>query len=146
MGQKNPKTSILHPLIFDTDVGVWMLRKHPEALDFARSVEPYERNLSVVSYLELLRGCRNAREARDLGELVEDWFSEVVSLTPSISQSTVGLMKQFAFARHPGVDDLLIGATALERHEAVATGNVKHFDFIPGLLVRAFRPQHRRGY
>jgi predicted nucleic acid-binding protein len=38
------------------------------------------------------------------------------------------------------VADVLIAATALDCGEVVATANVKHFDFIPGLVVKPFRP------
>jgi predicted nucleic acid-binding protein len=34
--------------------------------------------------------------------------------------------------------DLIIGASALELHYAVATHNVRHFELIPGLEVRQF--------
>ncbi len=76
----------------------------------------------------------------DLAELVEEWFTEVLPLTPAISALSVSLMEQFAWSRRPGVDDMLIAATALSRKEMLATGNVKHFDFIPGLVLRRFRP------
>jgi predicted nucleic acid-binding protein len=116
-----------------------MLRGHPKAVRFARTVAPAERNVSVVSYLEVLRGIRDRREANDFKEFMEEWFAEVVPLKPEIGDSAVLLMAQFALSRRPGVDDTLIAATALSRKEIVATGNFKHFDFIPGLVVHRFQ-------
>lgn len=127
-------------MIFDSDIVIWMLRREPQALRFARTVDPGERYISVVSYLELLRGCRDRREAKDLAELVGEWFTEIIPLKPEISDSAVSLMERFALSRRPGVNDLLIAATALDRGEMVATGNVKHFAFIPGLVVKSYRP------
>ena len=126
-------------MIFDSDVVIWMLRGHPKAVRFARTIDPAERNVSVVSYLEVLRGCRNRREANDLKEFMEEWFTEVIPLKPEIGDFAVLFMAQFALAHHPGVDDMLIAANALDRKETLATGNVKHFDFIPGLVVQRFQ-------
>lgn len=127
-------------MIFDSDVVIWLLRRHPLALRFARAIDPGECNISVVSYLEVLRGCRDQVEARDLGEFIGGWFTEVLPLTPEISASAVSLMGQFALSHRPGVYDTHIAATALSRKETLATGNVKHFKFIPGLALRGFRP------
>jgi predicted nucleic acid-binding protein len=102
-------------------------------------IDQAERNVSVVSYLEVLRGCRDRLEANDLKEFMEEWFTEIVPLKPEIGDSAVSLMAQFALSRRPGVDDMLIAATALDRKETLATGNVKHFDFIPGLVVQRFQ-------
>jgi predicted nucleic acid-binding protein len=140
VGEKNPQASVLDTLIFDSDVVIWMLRKHPGALRFARAVDPGNCNISVVSYLEILRGCRDRAEARDLSEWIGEWFTEVLPLTPDISGLALSLMGQFALSHRPGVDDTLIAATALNRKEMLATGNAKHFRFIPGLEVKRFRP------
>lgn len=139
MGQKNSETALQTTLIFDSDVVIWMLRGHPKAVRFARTIDPAERNVSVISYLEVLSGCRDRPESNDFREFMEDWFTEVVPLKPEIGDSAVALMAQFALSRRPGVDDMLIAATALSRKETVATGNVKHFDFIPGLVVQRFQ-------
>jgi predicted nucleic acid-binding protein len=127
-------------LILDTDIVVWMLRKHPGALRFAHQVGAQQRHLSCVSHLELLDGCRDSQQLNDLREFIGGWFTEVLPLTPAASSTAVGIMEKFALARRPGVHDVLIAATALERREPVATGNVKHFDFIPGLVIEPFRP------
>jgi len=116
-----------------------MLRRHPTAIRFARAVDPSERNVSVVTYLEVLRGCRDRQEADDLTLFMQDWFTEIITLKPEFGDSAVSLMKQLGVSHRPGVDDMLIAATALERREIVATGNVKHFNFVPGLVVRRFQ-------
>lgn len=130
MGQKDPQAAVFSALIFDTDVAIWMLRRHPEAVQLARSFAQSERLLCVISYLELLRGCRDAHELKGLVELAEDWFTEVIALTPEVSDRATALMKQFPLSRRPGVNDGLIAATAIYRQEALTTGNVRHFDFI----------------
>jgi predicted nucleic acid-binding protein len=50
------------------------------------------------------------------------------------------LMERYLLAKRPQVEDMLIAATALSRGEALATGNLKHFNFVPGLSLKSFRP------
>ncbi len=73
-------------------------------------------------------------------QLVADLFAEVVPLTEGITEAARQLMERFVLSRRPESDDVLIAATALSRGEPVATGNLKHFDFIPGLVIKPFRP------
>lgn len=127
-------------LIFDTNILIWYMRRHATAAAFVAGFPLAERNVSVVSYLELLFGCRNRTELRGAQEFVTEAFAEVVPITESISRSAVRLMQQFVLSRRPELTDALIAATALSRGEAVATANLKHFEFVPGLTVKQFRP------
>lgn len=127
-------------MIFDTDIAIWMLRGEPSALAFASAVPPDKRLMSVVSQLELLQGCRDRREQRALEELLRGWFSEIVPVDAKVCHSAVGLMRQFALSHRPGAADVLIAATALQTGEPLATANVRHFRFVPGLLIEAFSP------
>ena len=138
MGQENPQAPVLPALIIDTDILVWYLKKCPAAAAFIEAIPPGERRVSVVSVLELLHGCRNRGELRDAEEFIEDALTEVVPVTPSICVAAHRLMRQFVLSNKPGALDTLIAATALEASETVATGNVKHFNFIPGLTIRPF--------
>jgi predicted nucleic acid-binding protein len=127
-------------VIFDTDILVWYLRKRAEAATFLERVPPAERNVSTITYLELLYGCLDRGGLRDVQEFVSGAFSEVVPITEAISETARQIMERFALSHRPDVTDVLIAATALKRGEVVATGNVKHFDFIPGLAIKPFRP------
>jgi len=127
-------------VIFDTDILVWYLRKRTEAATFLARVPLAERNVSTITYLELLYGCRDRAGLRDVQEFVSGAFSEVVPITEAISEAARQIMERFALSHRPDVTDVLIAATALNRGEVVATGNVKHFDFIPGLVIKPFRP------
>jgi hypothetical protein len=126
-------------LIFDTDIVVWMTRNHPGALQFARGVRPSERNISVISYLELLYGSRNQEELMWLQQLVAGWFTEILPVTAAITGSARKLMEDFVLSQRPDVSDVLVAATALDRREPLATCNAKHYRFVPGLQLRIFR-------
>ena len=126
-------------MIFDTDIVVWILRKLPGAMRFGEAVAPVERNISVITHLELLHGCRDLQELQDLQELIAGWFVEVLPVTRDISKAAQDIMGKFALSRRPGMGDVLIAASALDYGEEVATCNRKHFEFIPGLDLRVFR-------
>lgn len=126
-------------MIFDSDIAIWMLRGDASALKFARGISPDQRTLSVVSQLELLQGCRDRREQRALEELLNGWFSEVTAIDSGISRRAVVLMREFGLSHRTSPADALIAATALEAGEALATGNVRHFRFVPGLVIKPFQ-------
>lgn len=127
-------------MIFDTDILIWVHRGHPGAARFVNRVPTKERNLSVVSYLEILYGSRDANDLKNIHRMVEDLFAEVVPINEIVSASASTILKSYVVAHRVDPSDALIGATALARQEPLATGNVKHFKFIPGLKVRAFEP------
>jgi predicted nucleic acid-binding protein len=127
-------------LILDTDILVWVLREHSPALRFVDSIPPGRRNLSAVTYMELLYGSHDARDLRSVKELVDDIFTEVIPVSEAISSTAIRLMEELVLACRIGVNDAFIAATALERHEPLATGNQKHFRMIPGLELKTFRP------
>jgi len=99
-----------------------------------------ERRISAISYLELLYGCRDKLQLRQLVEHVSTKYSETLPVSETITSSALQIMERFALSHRPEATDVLIAATALNRGEVVATANVKHFDFIPGLTVKPFRP------
>lgn len=127
-------------MIFDTDILVWAHRGHPAAARFINRVPIEERNISMISYLELLYGARDAHDLVIVQKLVEDLFAEVVPITETISRSALRIMKSYVLAHRLDASDAVIAATALARQEPLATGNQKHFRFIPGLSVRPCTP------
>ena len=127
-------------MIFDTDILVWVHRGHPGAAQFVNRVPAEERNLSTISYLELLYGARDRNNLRNVQSMVADLFADVVPISERISASATRLMESFVLAHRLDVSDAVIAATALDRHETLATGNHKHFRFVPGLKLRRFRP------
>jgi predicted nucleic acid-binding protein len=125
-------------LIFDSDILIEFLNKNPAAAKWIARVPRLERNISAVSYLEVLYGCRDKEELDEFQRFVATALAEVIALNEPVSRTAVRLMERYVLARRLDTGDALIAATALERGEALATANVKHFDFIPGLAVRAF--------
>ena len=99
--------------------------------------------LSTVSVIELEHGiwrAKDAAQAERRQKFLDDLFAAVPAypLTFEIARRAARIDGE---SRRKGIliplQDLVIGATALEFDYAVATANVRHFRMIPGLVVTA---------
>ena len=96
--------------------------------------------ISVVTYIELAQGCRDKTELARLKKGLAARSTEIVPLTPAISQRAALLIEQLALAHGLRLADALIGATALEHQLTLLTGNTTHFAPITGLSLETFVP------
>lgn len=126
-------------MIFDSDILIEFLGKNPAAAACIESIPLLERNISVMSYLEVLYGCRNRRELHEFQQFAAASLAEVIPISEVISQRAVQIMEDHVLAYRLDATDALIAATALIRAEPLTTGNLKHFNFIPGLAVTHFK-------
>jgi predicted nucleic acid-binding protein len=97
-----------------------------------------------VTVLELAHGIARAnsgarRAARQsfLDDLLIGMPVHPVTTPVALRAGQIDGQLQAAGAR-VALADLLIGTTALVLGHAVATGNTRHFEMVPGLLVRPF--------
>ncbi len=124
-------------------IGAERERLPPDRM-IARLMERFgdlELVISVMSAGELFHGCWRAdspaRRARR-----EEFVEALVGAVPVVPV-TLPIMRVFgeidAKLRNTGsrlpTSDLLIACTALERGDEIVTGNLRHFDRIPGLKV-----------
>jgi len=87
--------------------------------------------ISVITQLELIVGCRNKTELRDLKKFLNRF--QVLKITEQISDRAVDLLKQYFLSHGLLIADGLIAATALVHNEAFITKNQRDFRFITGL-------------
>jgi len=101
--------------------------------------------LSVISAIELEQGIWRARtvaQASARQKFMDDLFQAVpvYPLTFDIARLAARIGGE---AQRKGVaipfQDLMIGVTALQFNYAVATLNVRHFQMIPGLVVKSLQ-------
>jgi predicted nucleic acid-binding protein len=132
-------------LILDSSVLIAAERKGRNArqalTDIALRVSGEDVALSVVTVIELMHGAvraaspaRKAMRRQFLNELltalpVHPVTVPVALRTGQLDGENTAKGVRFALA------DLLIGVTALELGYGVLTGNVRHFERIPGLTV-----------
>ena len=91
-------------------------------------------------YIELAQGCRDKTELARLKKGLAARHTEVLPLTPAISQRAAELIDALALSHSMRLADALIGATALEHDLTLLTANTKHFGAIEGLQVETFVP------
>jgi predicted nucleic acid-binding protein len=90
--------------------------------------------------MELLQGCRNRKEIRNLKSFIMENFQTVLHPSESISQKAMGILEQFSISHGLKVIDSVIAATAIENGYSLSTANLKHYRVIPGLDLVPFKP------
>lgn len=125
-------------MLIDSDVLVWLTRRHAAALRRLNEINPWR--ISVVTYIELAQGCRDKAELTRLKKGLAARGTEVLQITPGISELAAALVDGLALSHGMRLADALIGATALDYRLPLITANVKHFGVVGGLQIEAFVP------
>jgi predicted nucleic acid-binding protein len=125
-------------MLIDSDVLVWLTRGHVGAAQRLQQIEAWR--ISVVTYIELAQGCRDKAELSRLKKGLAARQTEVLQVTPTISQRAAELVDALALSHGMRLADALIGATAIEHGVTLITANVKHFGAVEGLNIEAFSP------
>ncbi len=118
----------------DTDILIDAARGHPDALAFLNTQRTGPGiSISLISSMELVAGCRDAAELRQ----VQQFLRQVtpLPLSASTSQSAYQLMESYSLSHGLQIPDAMIAATALEHQLTLYTKNTRHFRMIPGLTV-----------
>lgn len=125
--------------LFDTDVLIWALRGNTRA---ARAIDgAHPRQVSVVSYMELVQGARDKREIRLLRSFLMDLGFDVLPLTENIGHRASVYMEEFALKSGLTMADALLASTAVENQSPLCSANVKHLRAISEMELMIFRPQ-----
>jgi len=125
-------------MLFDTDVLIWYLRGNEKA---ALALEKSDsRELSIISYMELLQGARNKKEIKVIRSFLKDMNFESLPLTENICHRASVYMEEYCLKVDMCLADALLAATAVENHLAICTGNKKHYRSITEIEMRVFQP------
>lgn len=119
----------------DTDILIGVARRAPRAFDFwQRAEERSTMTCSVISVFELLGGCRNRREQRDV--LRDVARVDIVHVEGGDSRDALQWYREFHLAQGIGFLDCFIAAAAVRLGCTLHTLNTKHFRMVPGLHVK----------
>jgi len=119
-------------MLIDSDILIDAARKDAKAVGFLdRAVLSANTEVSVVSHMELVVGCRNRRELEALDKFMARFT--VIALTPGISSCALELLRKYRSSHGLLIPDALIAASALLETEPLATKNRRDFVFIDGL-------------
>ena len=127
-------------MIVDSDILIWYLRGNQRAKSFLESLSFADRQLSILSVMELYQGARNKKELTEIRRFWINHFSEVCPIREEISSLAADLIYDHALPSGLRSGDAIIAATALFHKVPLATANVKHFRSISGLQIHTFRP------
>ena len=125
-------------MLIDSDVLVWLTRGHLGAAERLHALPAWR--ISTVTYIELAQGCRDTADLARLKKGLAARNTEIVLITPAISQRAAELIDALALSHGLRLADALIGATAVELEATLISANVKHFSAIEGLSFEAFLP------
>jgi hypothetical protein len=128
-------------ILIDSDVLIWLTRGHAGAKARLAQINPWR--ISTITYLELAQGCRNKDELQRVKRGLALQQTQILPLTPAISERASALVEAHALADGLQLADALIAATALEHSLTLLTGNTKHFAAIMPLKIERFEPLNR---
>ena len=128
-------------IIFDTDVCIVLLRGNTNILT-RRQQSDDSIGVSFMTVAELYYGAEKSENPNRNQQSVEQLL-----LSLEIIQSDIHILKRFgrlkAELEKSGIPladaDALIAATTLEKGSLLITGNLKHFERIPGLKLENWR-------
>jgi predicted nucleic acid-binding protein len=127
-------------MIFDTDVLIWYFRGNKKAMELISGVSYRDRKVSSLCIMELVQGCRDRQELREVKDFIRVNIATVIPPDEHISERAIALLEGHASADGLRTIDALVAATALREDDTLVTANHKHFKKIPGLEVRKFVP------
>ena len=107
-------------MLFDSDVLVWLTRGHVGAAKRLHALAAWR--ISAVTYIELAQGCRDKADLVRLKKGPAARSTEIVPITPAISQRAADLIDALALSHGMRLADALIGATAIELRATLLTG------------------------
>jgi len=126
------------PVLIDSDVLIWLTRGHVGAAQRLGQISTWR--ISVVTYMELAQGCRNKAELARLKKGLAVRNTDVLQVTPAISERAAELVDSLALSHGMRLADALIGATAIVHGATLMTANTRHFEAVQNLVIEAFIP------
>lgn len=129
-------------IVVDTDVFVDHFRGVQSASDYLQYIPVSQRATTDINVMELFKGASNGREV-DFVEhfLIRNGFIRL-PITIAASQRAVQLLKQYSLSQGLNIPDALIAGIVLELGASLVTGNIRHFQSLPGLEI--IEPSYRR--
>jgi len=125
-------------MLFDTDVLIWVLRGNAKAARFVDETE--NRQISVVTLMELLQGARDKHETRLIKRFVVDLGFRTLPLSENTGHRAVVYMEEYGLSSGLRVADALIAASAAENNLTLCSGDKSHYRAIAELELLPFRP------
>jgi len=129
-------------MILDTSVLIDILRGEDLVTPWEEKLdETGAASITPITVMELWEGIHRASATRSERDDVETLLTEIDEVpfdTPAAVRAGEISATLLDGGNRIDVEDIMIGAIAVERDETVLTGNPKHFDRIPDLTVESY--------
>ena len=126
------KVRVANLLIIDTDILIDVARGDSQAISNLKGhQQTFALAISAVTQMELIVGCRNKIELKELEQLL--LLFQILKLTIQISDTAVGLLYEYRLSHGLVIADALIAATTLVQDVPFVTKNQRDYRFIAGL-------------
>jgi predicted nucleic acid-binding protein len=125
-------------MVIDTDVLIWYMKGNQNAYKTIEKSGHFF--ISVVTYMELVKGMRDKNELNNLRKALHSWGSKILYISEEISVKAMFFVEQHFLSHSIQLADALIGATAIFHGFPILTGNDKHYKILKDLQVKKFRP------
>ena len=119
--------------VIDSNILIDAMNGIVDAVAFLEEQQVTEIQISIVSAMELIAGCRNKTEMTELQRFFQK--CTFLPITPAVSRVAFQLIESFYLSHGLILPDALITATALEHNLTLYTRNIRHFRMIPQLKV-----------
>lgn len=125
-------------ILVDTDVLIDASRGVNNAITFLEAIEK-ESTLAVstVTEMELIVGCRNKTELRELDKFLARF--EILALDTQVSETASELLRRYRLSHGLLIPDALIAATGISHQIPLATKNHSDYRFIDNLQLLAYK-------
>ncbi len=120
-------------IILDSDIVIDFLRQYPPAVNWLSVLGDEEIALPGYVVMELMQGCTNKVELRELKKFIADF--EVIWPSSEICNEALEVFSQYNLSHNLGLLDALIGQIAVALGLPLHTFNRKHYTTIPNLVT-----------
>ena len=117
--------------VFDTDVVIDLIRKHPPALAWAQTLGSEELVIPGFVAMELTEGCLSKRDLVAIEKTLRPF--RIAWPTEDRCNAALDTLRQLGLSHGIGMADVLIAQTAMMLGLPLHTFNRKHFNAVNGL-------------
>ena len=123
--------------LVDTDILTDAARGIQEAIDYLANLAANDvPAISAITEMELIVGCRNKTELRDLTQFLQQF--QIIPLDAAIGDKSTELLRDYRLSHGLLIPDSPIAATAMVAGIAFVSKNQRDTKFIVGLNLLAY--------
>jgi len=124
-------------ILVDTDILIDVSRGITQAIETLEELQQdHVLSISVVTQMELMVGCENKKEFKQLENFLKRF--EIIQLSEGISAKAVELFKEYRLSHGVLIADMLIASTAITHEIELISKNQKDYAFIEDLELRKY--------